>query len=118
LKVLIENQRLAVLPQVALQFRRLKNHAEGVADCLIESAFPISDAQVAELLASLAKFGQKLKPESGECEPDRRRPRHRGNQVLDGSVRARLTTCRRRSPPPEILGVERCNSIPVKSANC
>ncbi len=80
LKLLIENQRLAVLPQVALQFRQLKNHAEGVADCLIESAFPISDAQVAELLASLAKkFGQQAQAgSSGECEPDRRCPRHGG----------------------------------------
>jgi F-type H+-transporting ATPase subunit delta len=93
LKVLIENQRLAVLPQVALQFRRLKNHAEGVADCLIESAFPLSDAQVAELLASLAKkFGQKLKPEvrvNANLIGGVRATV--GDQVLDGSVRARLT---------------------------
>ena len=46
LKLLIENQRLAVLPEVAKQFRRLKNDAEGVADCLIETAFPLSETQV------------------------------------------------------------------------
>ncbi len=51
LKLLIENQRLAVLPEVAVQFRRLKNEAEGVADCLIETAFPLNDAQVDDLLA-------------------------------------------------------------------
>jgi F-type H+-transporting ATPase subunit delta len=93
LKLLIENQRLAVLPEVAAQFRVLKNRAEGVADCLIETAFPLADGQVSELVASLSKkFGQKLKPEV-RVNPEliggvRARV---GDQVLDGSVRARLT---------------------------
>jgi F-type H+-transporting ATPase subunit delta len=91
-KLLIENQRLAVLPDVATQFRRLKNRAEGVADCLIETAFPLSEAQVVELLASLSKkFGQKLKPEvrlNAELIGGVRATV--GDQVLDDSVRARL----------------------------
>jgi F-type H+-transporting ATPase subunit delta len=93
LKLLIENQRLAVLPEVALQFRRVKNTAEGVADCLIETAFPLSEAQVTELVASLAtKFGRKLKPEvrvNADLIGGVRATV--GDQVLDGSVRARLT---------------------------
>lgn len=93
LKLLIENQRLAALPEVAAQFRQLKNRAEGVADCLIETAFPLSDAQIADLLASLSrKFGQKLKPEvrvnAGLIGGVRATV---GDQVLDSSVRARLT---------------------------
>jgi F-type H+-transporting ATPase subunit delta len=93
LKLLIENQRLAVLPEVAAQFRQLKNRAEGVADCVIETAFPLSDAQVADLLVSLSKkFGQKLKPEvrvnAGLIGGVRATV---GDQVLDSSVRARLT---------------------------
>jgi F-type H+-transporting ATPase subunit delta len=93
LKLLIENQRLAVLPEVAKQFRRLKNDAEGVADCLIETAFPLSDAQVTELVASLAaKFGRKLKPEVRVNDRLIGGVRATvGDQVLDGSVRARLT---------------------------
>ena len=93
LKLLIENQRLAVLPEVAVQFRRLKNRAEGVADCLIETAFPLSDAQVAELVTSLSKkFGQKLKPEVRVNTDLIGGVRAKvGDQVLDGSVRARLT---------------------------
>jgi F-type H+-transporting ATPase subunit delta len=93
LKVLIENQRLAALPEVALQFRQLKNQAEGVADCVIESAFPLNDAQVTELLTALAKkFGQKLKPEV-RVNPDLIGGVRAtvGDQVLDSSVRSRLT---------------------------
>src|SRR5512135_2618359 len=63
LKLLVANQRLAVLPEVAVQFRQLKNQAEGVADCMIETAFPLADGQVDELLGALAKrFGTKLQP--------------------------------------------------------
>jgi F-type H+-transporting ATPase subunit delta len=93
LKLLIENQRLVVLPEVAAQFRRLKNRAEGVADCLIETAFPLSDPQVAELVTSLSrKFGRQLKPEvrvNPELIGGVRATV--GDQVLDGSVRTRLT---------------------------
>jgi len=93
LKVLIENQRLAALPQVALQFRELKNEAEGVADCLIESAFPLTDAQVSDLIAALdKKFGQKLKPEVRVDPALIGGVRATvGDQVLDSSVRTRLT---------------------------
>jgi F-type H+-transporting ATPase subunit delta len=93
LKLLIENQRLSVLPEVAVQFRRLKNEAEGVADCVIESAFPLSEAQVSELLGSLAKrFGQRLKPEVRVNAALIGGVRVTvGDQVLDSSVRARLT---------------------------
>jgi F-type H+-transporting ATPase subunit delta len=93
LKLLIENQRLAVLPEVARQFSLLKNQAEGVADCLIESAYPLTDAQVTDLVAALAKkFGQQLKPEV-RVEPALIGGVRAtvGDQVLDSSVRARLT---------------------------
>lgn len=92
LALLVENQRLAVLPEVAVQFRQLKNAAEGVADCLIESAFPLNDAQVNDLVAGLAaKFGRKLKAEvrvNPELIGGVRATV--GDQVLDSSVRARL----------------------------
>jgi F-type H+-transporting ATPase subunit delta len=64
LQTLVDNDRLTALPEIARQFRVLKNESEGVADCLIESAFPMTDAQVADLLAALSKkFGLKLKPD-------------------------------------------------------
>lgn len=92
LRVVIENDRLAVLPEVAKQFRRRKNAAEGAADCLIESAFPLDERQLAELLAALSrKFGLRLKPTV------RVDPELIGgvrvtvdDHVLDGTVKARL----------------------------
>jgi F-type H+-transporting ATPase subunit delta len=63
LATLIDNDRLAALPEVAAQFRALKNAAEGIADCVIDSAFPMTDAQVADLVAQLSRtFGLTLKP--------------------------------------------------------
>ena len=96
LKLVIANGRLATLPEVAAQFRQLKNEADGTADCLIESAFALSDAQVKDLLGRLArKFPHRLKPQV------RVQPQliggvrvTVGDRVLDGSVRARLDAMR------------------------
>lgn len=92
LKLLVANQRLAVLPELATQFRQLKNEAEGVADCLIETAFPLADSQVDDLLAALAKrFGSKLRPTVKVNPALIGGVRIAvGDQVLDNSVRARL----------------------------
>lgn len=92
LRVVIENDRLAVLPEVARQFRRRKNEAEGAADCLIESAFPLADGQLSELLWGLSrKFGVKLKPEV-KVDPELIGGVRVtvGDHVLDGTVKARL----------------------------
>jgi F-type H+-transporting ATPase subunit delta len=92
LRMLVENDRLAALPEIARQFRVLKNESEGVADCLIESAFPMTDAQVADLLAALSKkFGLKLKPEVRVDASLIGGVRVTvGDHVLDSSVKTRL----------------------------
>jgi F-type H+-transporting ATPase subunit delta len=92
LRLMVTNQRLEVLPEVAVQFRQLKNQAEGVADCLIETAFPLADGQVGDLLAALSKrFGTKLRP-TVQVNPALIGGVRIavGDQVLDNSVRARL----------------------------
>jgi F-type H+-transporting ATPase subunit delta len=96
LKLVIENDRLATLPEVAAQFRRLRNDAEGTDDCLIETAFPLSEPQVADLIKRLArKFPRRLKPEL-RLEPQLIGGVRVtvGDRVLDGSVRARLDAMR------------------------
>jgi F-type H+-transporting ATPase subunit delta len=96
LKLAIENGRLAALPEVARQFRVLKNEADGLADCTIETAFPLADDQVADLLARLAaKFKVRLKPQIVVDPSLIGGVRITvGDQVLDGSVRARLDQMR------------------------
>jgi F-type H+-transporting ATPase subunit delta len=96
LKLVIANGRLAALPEVAAQFHALKNEADGTADCLIESAFALSEPQVRDLVARLARrFPRRLKPEL-RVEPQLIGGVRVtvGDRVLDGSVRARLDAMR------------------------
>ena len=96
LKLLVENQRLEALPEIGRQFQQLKNADEGVADCLIESAFPLNERDTDELVASLTrKFGIRLKAQvvvNPELIGGVRVAV--GDQVLDNSVRAQLTQMR------------------------
>lgn len=63
LHLLVENGRLDALPEIAAQFTALKNAEEGTADAEIVSAYPLTEAQVKELIAGLsAKFNKTLKP--------------------------------------------------------
>ena len=60
-QVLIEADRVALLPQIDALFEDLKNDADGVAKARIDSAFPLDDAELAELKAALEKrFGKRI----------------------------------------------------------
>lgn len=90
--MLVENGRLALLPEIGSQYMVLKNAEEGAADAEITSAFEMSDAQVKELVATLEKkFGRKLKPTVKVDNSLIGGVRVAvGDQVLDTSVRAKL----------------------------
>lgn len=61
LRVLIEADRIALLPEICAQFLQLKDDADGVAKARIESAFPLSDDQLAELTGALERrFGRRI----------------------------------------------------------
>ncbi len=61
LRTVLENGRLVALPEIANQFRALKNAQGGSADATVFSAFPIEAAALAELAAQLEKrFARKL----------------------------------------------------------
>jgi F-type H+-transporting ATPase subunit delta len=90
--VVIDNGRLAALPQVAEQFRKLVNARVGVSDAVIQSAFPIDEAQLADVVATLERrFGRKLNARV-EIEPELIGGIRAvvGDEVLDTSVKARL----------------------------
>lgn len=92
LKTVIENGRLNVLPEIATQFRALKNAQSGSLDAVVFSAFDIDSAALATLAVTLEKrFNRKLNV-SVELQPDLIGGIRVvvGDEVLDSSVKARL----------------------------
>jgi len=91
--LLVENDRLLLLPEIAAQFAAAKDRHDGVAVAEIASAYALDDAQVKELLAALAqKFGSKLTARLTVDPALIGGVRVAvGDQVLDTSVRAQLT---------------------------
>ena len=92
MRVLVAADRVAVLPQVAALFDDLRNDAEGVATARIDSAFPLTDAQVAELKGALEKrFGKKIAA-TVNVDPELVGGARItvGDTVIDASVRAQL----------------------------
>jgi F-type H+-transporting ATPase subunit delta len=92
LRMVIDNGRLAALPEVAHQYRLLVNERLGVSDAVVYSAFPIELAQMNDVLASLEKrFGRKLNA-TVQVDPELIGGIRVvvGDEVLDTSVKARL----------------------------
>jgi F-type H+-transporting ATPase subunit delta len=92
LRTVLENGRLAALPLMAEQFQALVQTRQGVAEAVIVSAFPISDAQVSDIVVPLEKrFGRKLAPKV-QVDPELIGGVRVvvGDEVLDTSVKARL----------------------------
>jgi F-type H+-transporting ATPase subunit delta len=96
LATVVDNGRLAALPEIAAQFNALVKSRSGTSDATIESAFPIDDAQLPQVVAALEKrFGRKLNAtvvvDPGLIGGIRVVV---GDEVLDTSVRARLERMR------------------------
>ena len=92
LRELIVNGRLSVMPEIAQQFKQLKNAHENLAEVQIESAFPLEGAALKELVAALEKkFGIQLRPQVTLNPALIGGVRVAvGDEVLDTSVRAQL----------------------------
>ena len=92
LRTVLENGRLSVLPEIAAQFRALKNASSGSSDAVVYSAFPMDGAALADVAATLEKrFGRKLNA-SVVIDPSLIGGIRVvvGDEVLDTSVKARL----------------------------
>ena len=92
LRAVIDNGRLGALPEIASQFRTLKNAKSGSSDAVVYSAFSLDAAALADLATTLEKrFGKKLNLKV-ELLPELIGGVRVvvGDEVLDTSVKARL----------------------------
>ena len=92
LRAVIDNGRIAVLPEIANQFKALKIALSGSSDAVVYSAFALDAAALADLATTLEKrFGKKLNLKV-ELEPELIGGVRVvvGDEVLDTSVKARL----------------------------
>jgi len=92
IQLLIEYDRLMLLPEIFAQFETLKNEREGVVDARITTAFALEGAQLAGLVADLEKrFKRKI---NAQVSIDRDLIGGVrvvvGDEVIDGSVRGKL----------------------------
>ena len=91
-RVLAQNDRLGLLPEIREQFEALKNEREGVVEADVHSAFELSQAQLADLVQRLEKrTGRKVR---ARVHLDKELIGGvkvvLGDKVIDGSARARL----------------------------
>ena len=92
-RVMAENRRLEVLPEIRTQYEALRNERENVLEAEIYTAFELSDSQVAELVAALErKTGRTVK---ARVEIDKELIGGVrvviGDKVIDASARAQLS---------------------------
>jgi F-type H+-transporting ATPase subunit delta len=92
IKVMAENGRLRVLPEVLQQFIELRASLEAVAEVEVTSATPLSEDQQAKIAAAMEKrLSRKVKL---NCKIDKSVLAgvviRAGDMVIDGSVRSRL----------------------------
>jgi F-type H+-transporting ATPase subunit delta len=92
LRMVVDNGRLAALPEIATQFHALVNNRSGVADATVFSAYPIEPAQLGGVVGALEKrFGRKLNA-TVQVDPELIGGLRVvvGDEVFDTSVKARL----------------------------
>ncbi|MDR1660917.1 MAG: F0F1 ATP synthase subunit delta [Azoarcus sp.] len=93
-RVLADNERLQVLPEIRDLFAALKNEHEGVLDARIVSAFPLDDASLNSLKAALeARFKARIDA-TVAIDPELIGGVRIaiGDEVIDASVRGKLAS--------------------------
>lgn len=93
-RVLVENERLQVLPEIRDLFVELKNEHEGVREAQIASAFPLDESTLKALVSDLeGKFKAKLDV-SVSIDPELIGGVRIsvGDEVIDASVRGKLAS--------------------------
>ncbi len=93
IKLLVENKRLIVLPEILEMFEALRAEAEKSVDVVVTSAFDLNEAQKQKIAAALkVRMGREIKL---SCETNRELLGgiviRAGDKVIDGSARTRLS---------------------------
>ncbi|NUZ04167.1 F0F1 ATP synthase subunit delta [Piscinibacter koreensis] len=92
LRMVVENGRLPALGEIARQFEALVQDRSGTARAVVESAFPLDDAQLADVVQTMERrFGRRLDA-TVEVRPELIGGVRIvvGDEVLDTSIQARL----------------------------
>lgn len=92
IRILVDNQRLLLLPEIVSLFEALRAEAEKTVNVVVDSAFELSAAQQEKIIATLkARLGREIKL---VCKVNKELLGgvviRAGDKVIDGSVRTRL----------------------------
>ena len=93
IKLLVESQRLSLLPQIAALFEILRAEEEKSVDVVVTSAFELNEAQKKKITDAMKKrTGREIRL---SCEVDRNLLGgvviRAGDKVIDGSARTKLS---------------------------
>ncbi|HSM99002.1 MAG TPA: F0F1 ATP synthase subunit delta [Gallionella sp.] len=91
-RILVDNQRLLLLPEIVALFESLRAEAEKTVNVVVDSAFELSAAQQEKIISSLkARMGREIKL---VCKINKELLGgvviRAGDKVIDGSARTRL----------------------------
>ena len=92
-KLMVENQRLILLPEIAAMFESMRAEAEKSIDVVVTSAFELDEPQLQKISAAMKKrMGRDIRL---SCKTDRELLGgiiiRAGDKVIDGSARTRLS---------------------------
>ncbi len=93
IKLLVESQRLTLLPEISAHFEALRAEEEKSVDVLVTAAFELDEAQKQKMTAALKKrLGREIKL---SCAVDNKLLGgaiiRAGDKVIDGSARSQLS---------------------------
>mgnify|MGYP001820445524 FL=1 len=92
IRLLAENRRLGIVPEIASHFAELRNEAEGAVEAELVTAFPVTDDQKEKIIAALkVRLDRDIRL---ECSIDKTllggAVIRAGDLVIDGSVQGKL----------------------------
>ena len=91
-RVLVDNQRLLLLPEIVILFEALRAEAEKTVNVVVDSAYELSAVQQEKIISALkARLGREIKL---VCKVNKELLGgvviRAGDKVIDGSARTRL----------------------------